>query len=507
MKRFNSAKWITENKHGKLSEMKYNNPFDQEEENPSSFDPKNPMSFKEQEKDPDAQAAPKAAPEGGGGTIAPKANLKTVSAETIVDGMLSGDENNKVMSMIKSAYSNALSPEKTKEWVENITREKLISRIEAVQGKIPEIAPSKAEMPALEPEDAEAVKDALDDKDGGQYAIDISEPFAPTIKKEIKPDFTDPKFPTDLNKSSGKDWLQRGKNDGETGDDKIEVKTGQSLTVGEMTPTQSNIEIAKSLFFATVVAPAGGIDKMDGFATDKTNGSAILDGHHRWSGQYIANGPGQSLTGIITVSTSAERAIPILRSIGNALGRTQKEGLGEQEKTLGDVEILMKNIDRINNQQELEQVIKKLMGHIASGNVSGGSLALANALGTGPASTIKKQFGIKESIDPRSSLYEQLENHISKNLNEYTVDYYVVYDKSTGKEASRYQKPPNPDGALRDAKQFIQRMDDWHEREEKERYERYALMFKDNPEDMDFRPNPKREYEIGSDTISRSMEE
>ena len=58
MKRFNSRKWITENKYGKLSEMKYDDPFDQEEE-----DPKNPMSFKEQEKDPDAQAAaPKAAP-------------------------------------------------------------------------------------------------------------------------------------------------------------------------------------------------------------------------------------------------------------------------------------------------------------------------------------------------------------------------------------------------------------------------------------------------------------
>jgi hypothetical protein len=63
MKRFDSAKWITENKHGKLSEMKYDNPFDQEEE-----DPKNPMGIPEVEKDPDAQVAepkvePKAAPE------------------------------------------------------------------------------------------------------------------------------------------------------------------------------------------------------------------------------------------------------------------------------------------------------------------------------------------------------------------------------------------------------------------------------------------------------------
>lgn len=347
MATFNYKKWVTENKYGKLSEMKYDNPFDQEEENPSSFNPKNPMSFKEQEKDPDAQAAaPKAAPKSGGGTIDPKANLKTVSAETIVDGMLSGDENNNVLSMIKSAYPNALSPEETKKWVENITREELISRIEAVQGKIPEVAPSKAEMPALEPDDAEAVKDALDDKDGGQYAIDISEPFAATIKKEdIKPNFNDPKFPTDLNKSSGKDWLQRGKNDGEIGDDKIEVKTGQSLTVGEMTPTQSNIQIAKSLFFATVVAPKGEIDKMDGFATDEANGSAILDGHHRWSGQYIANGPGKSLTGIITVAAPAEKAIPILRSVGNALGRDQKESKDPRSS-------LYERIEKLINKQK-----------------------------------------------------------------------------------------------------------------------------------------------------------
>ena len=95
-----------------------------------------------------------------------------------------------------------------------------------------------------------------------------------------------------------------------------------------------------------------------------------------------------------------------------------KVGLDEQEKsekTLGDVEILMKNIDKINNQQELEQVIKKLMNHIASGKVTGGSMGLTKVLGTGPASTIKKQFGIKESIDPRSSLYERMEKFINKN--------------------------------------------------------------------------------------------
>jgi hypothetical protein len=112
-----------------------------------------------------------------------------------------------------------------------------------------------------------------------------------------------------------------------------------------MTPTQSNIQIAKSLFFATVVAPKGGIDKMDGFATDKANGSAILDGHHRWSGQYIANGPGKSLTGIITVAAPAEKAIPILRSVGNALGRDQKESVDPRAS-------LYERIEKLINKQK-----------------------------------------------------------------------------------------------------------------------------------------------------------
>jgi hypothetical protein len=273
MKRFDSAKWITENKYGKLPEL--NNPkkadlnkdgkLSSYEKTRGSAIEKN-MSIKE--------------------SIDPKSNLKDVPAETIVNGMLSGDENNEIIAMLKAYKADALSAEETKNWAENIGREKLVSRISSIQGKIPDVAPSKAEMPALEPTDSESVKDALDDTDGGKYAIDISEPFAPTIKKEIKPDFNNPLFPTNLDKTSGEDWLQKGKQDGEEGDDKIEVLTGQSATVGEMTPTQSNIQIGKSLYFATVVVPLGVLDKLDGFATDDANGNAILDGHHRWSGQY-----------------------------------------------------------------------------------------------------------------------------------------------------------------------------------------------------------------------------
>tara|TARA_R110002012_G_scaffold57212_1_gene147384 strand:+ start:178 stop:528 length:351 start_codon:yes stop_codon:yes gene_type:complete len=96
-----------------------------------------------------------------------------------------------------------------------------------------------------------------------------------------------------------------------------------------------------------------------------------------------------------------------------------------------------------------------------------------------------------------------------KYLNEYLVGYVVVNDKNTGEEAARFQITTvhSKQDRIRKAKQFIQSMDDWHEKSEKERYERHALMFKDNPEDMQYTPNPKTEYEIGYDTGSSSMEE
>ena len=66
------------------------------------------------------------------------------------------------------------------------------------------------------------------------------------------------------------------------------------------------------------------------------------------------------------------------------------------EKGLGDVEIVLRQIDKINNPAELIQLLKKIMAHIGAGKVTGGSLALAKALGTNAAAAIRKQFDIKE---------------------------------------------------------------------------------------------------------------
>jgi len=261
-----------------------------------------------------------------GGAIDAKANLKSVDADTIVQGLLSGDENNPVKQGINGYNSKGKNAVEIKAWAEQIGPEKLVDRIKKVQELIPTEAPAKVEMPSLEPADAAKVKDALDDT-GGEYGIDFNEPrFGQEVtERAIKPNFKDPRFPAGFTSGmptdKGKDYLTRGLRDKKQGDDKITVSPNQSLNVGDMIPTQSNILFGKSLWFAINLVELGKLDELDGFATTK---GEILDGHHRWSACYIAAGPNKGLTKVTFVDAAAEIAIPMLRSIGNAFGNEQK---------------------------------------------------------------------------------------------------------------------------------------------------------------------------------------
>ena len=196
-------------------------------------------------------------------------------------------------------------------------------------------------------------------------------------------------------------------------------------------------------------------------------------------------------------------------------GKTSKTGLGESEpnpdtvspesskpsdeKVLGDVELVIRNIDKINTQQELQQILKKIMDHISAGNVTGGSFALNNALGTTAASAIKKEFGIKEAKDPRYSLYEQLENHINKNLNEYVASRWTVLYREKGEGRDDWKEldswPASNDGSKFTARAFAAD----YESGRRELPSTSKLGIEYNPDD----------YEFTTEKISRSssMEE
>ena len=124
--------------------------------------------------------------------------------------------------------------------------------------------------------------------------------------------------------------------DGEDGEDNKFLKTGKGasdavaaqrpgtpLAAKNMKPTQSEVKLGKSLGFAVSMIRSehenggdfkpggdlGGIVSKDG---------DIFDGHHRWAGTYLVN-PDIKCTGA-TVDLPKEKAIPVLRAIGIAVG-------------------------------------------------------------------------------------------------------------------------------------------------------------------------------------------
>lgn len=240
---------------------------------------------------------------------------------------------------------------------------------------------AKPEMPALEPSDVDAVADALSEP--GDLNIDIgadfggnTEKFADYVKKDVKKDDKkddkkdeslgrsaypiilerwnklagineinkDVRFPfpgankvmpgapnlgatgkVDPSKIGGmaKKFLTKGK--GNTGDD-LKVVKNQPMKGAAMIPTQTNVLAAKSMLFA--LADIG--KDMGAFASSDDE---IIDGHHRWSGQYLRHGDKAEHTGVHVIekgTMSTPEFLTMLTVVGNALGRPTKGKVKEE---------------------------------------------------------------------------------------------------------------------------------------------------------------------------------
>lgn len=241
-----------------------------------------------------------------------------------------------------------------KAWAESVGEGALASRISKVGSALPSQGLPKKDMPALEGEDAPAVKDAL--SPGGKYNVDIEATYAgdqasvdawmdtlsdedkvklasgeePEIKQESL--VKEEKFPAPGTiKGGGPNpvgqalaFLVKGKHDGDQADDSINVQVGGSIANSAMIPTQSNILAGKSLLFAFLQG-TGNTDLSDMGGAFVTSAGEILDGHHRWSGAYIGTGGGLTHSNVHIVDGTANSLLPALTAIGNAIGRTQKE--------------------------------------------------------------------------------------------------------------------------------------------------------------------------------------
>ena len=313
-------------------------------------------------------------------------NIKDLDLNDTWRQLTSRDEEAPLVQAMKTAtgwaagaFEKAGGVEGLADWAEGVGESELKSRIGDVAGSLPSGAPAKADMPALEGSDADEVQDAL--SPGGDITVDLSAPHAdgeesfeawynslsdedkeklsrgekPEVKKESKfslsqvlfedkfPRYGNSAFPGAPSKGEGESidlkaitdkalaFLLKGQLDGEQGDDTITVKVKGTLSNGKMIPTQSNILAGKSLLFAFLHgSPDSSTDLADMGGAYATTSGEILDGHHRWSGAAIATGGGLTHSNVNLVDGDADTLIPLLVSVGNALGRDQK-GVEEEK--------------------------------------------------------------------------------------------------------------------------------------------------------------------------------
>ena len=124
--------------------------------------------------------------------------------------------------------------------------------------------------------------------------------------------------------------------DGEDGEDNKFLKTGKGASdaveakrpgspvpAKNLKPTQSEVKLGKSLGFAVSMIRSehenGGSFKPGGdLGGIVSKEGDIFDGHHRWAGTFLVD-PSITCTGAV-VDLPKEKAIPVLRAIGIAVG-------------------------------------------------------------------------------------------------------------------------------------------------------------------------------------------
>jgi hypothetical protein len=263
------------------------------------------------------------------------------------------------------------SPQQLKQFVDAIGAEAFEQRVGKVVALISQAKTPKFDMPALEGGDADEVADALSDTEGS-IGIDMTPEYSTQIedfqqwykalpdsirqmyeagkvpsmgqmqqamqqtrqqvKEDKYPRFGKGPFPGAAtappeSEVSLKDikgpalaFLTKGMVDNSPGDSiKVDMSQG-GVANSSMKPTQSNILAAKSLLLA-LANPKGVTDMGGAFITKD---GSILDGHHRWSATLIATGGQGSHDNVHIVHAPAAQVIPVLTTIGNALGRVQK---------------------------------------------------------------------------------------------------------------------------------------------------------------------------------------
>ena len=155
-----------------------------------------------------------------------------------------------------------------------------------------------------------------------------------SMQEELATLTVDPKkFPNPLPKKIGKLFLKKGYRDGDQEDDIVDVSK-KNIKAQSLKPSQSEIFLGKSLGMAIGGMAGGNLDAII------SQDNHILDGHHRWAATMFAK-PSAKVGGS-QVQKKIGDLIPVLRSVGDALGN-KRRGVPEG----GDISIYDASFDDV----------------------------------------------------------------------------------------------------------------------------------------------------------------
>jgi len=171
-----------------------------------------------------------------------------------------------------------------------------------------------------------------------------------------------------MDSSAGKDpkvrqFLHRAQQeyDGDASDDNISIQGVEGAPLTTLVPTQKYIDLMQSVSFPLGSAPAlkKAISSKKGFGPISISDKFVLDGHHRWSGQFAITPDGTiSATNIQLPGASSQKLASLQLAIGaidpNAKDPHPSKGGGAATNILGQgaEAIFQKIIANVGNQTD-----------------------------------------------------------------------------------------------------------------------------------------------------------
>lgn len=208
--------------------------------------------------------------------------------------------------------------------------------------------------------------------------------------------------------------LDVGTKDGSEEDEKAQPKLS-SPKIGDLIPTQIEIELTKSISFPLAKFKAyksmmsGGTQKIGPPGNDHIviNGDLIVDGHHRWSSLFSVTGPDGQIAAY-DIGLSEKSAPAVLAAVQVGIAASMKDGSKLPAAKAGGKNIL--GLDK----DQLKQLIE---GAVGESTEAGEILTDEFVQSCIEDPAVSKHIGIKSGAkvdDARKAIIEKTADNLSK---------------------------------------------------------------------------------------------